>query len=436
MEVTRPCRQILFALSLFIWSTPAPADVHFVAAPDVDSRINDTGSGTRERPWASIDEALTSGHIQSGDELRLLSGDFGDMIISNATFDEPVTIEPDDGARVHVTSLSIKRSRNLLIRGLQVWTQEPLRGFAVQTDGKSSLIVFQNLDIRSREDAENYPQWSREDWLTWRRTGIILRGPDNAILDSTFTGMAFAIGATGPRNRIEGNVVRGFSGDGARVLGDGSVFRGNRIEDCVQVNNNHADGFQSWSRGPKGESGKGTVHGLTISHNIIREWAHPTVSPLRCSLQGIGMFDGMFEDITIENNFVQVSAPHGIAVVGARRVSITHNTVINNRTIHKKFPWIRLGPHKNGTPSTDGTIANNIATGVSFIRKPEFRITASGNLTGMAPARIFMDPAKGDFRPRPGGPAEGKGDPAQSLPVDLFGAPRDAAPDIGAIEFR
>lgn len=416
-------------------STPLWAGVHFIAP--LESTEATAADGSRARPWPSLSAAFASGQVAGGDELRLLAGHHGQVALSQITFDTPVIIAAEEGAKAHLDGLEVRQSANLIFRNLLIWPRAPGKGPLVTTDTRSLMIIFQGLDIRSREDAETYPGWSKEDWLTSRRGGIRIEGPDNAILDSRFTGMAFAIGATGPRNRVEGNVVRGFSGDGARVLGDGSVFRGNRIEDCVQVDDNHADGFQSWSRGPKGESGKGTVHGLTISHNIIREWAHPTVSPLRCSLQGIGMFDGMYEDIIIENNFVQVSAPHGITVAGGVRVKIVQNTVINSRTPpHAKFPWISLPAHKNGTPATDGLIANNIATILQYARKPEFRITASGNLTGMAPARIFMDPAKGDFRPRPGGPAEGKGDPAQSLPVDLFGAPRDAAPDIGAIEFR
>lgn len=425
---------IWLAASFCLFAAPLWAEVHFIAPPEATETSRADGSPAH--PWPSLSEAFASGRIAGGDELRLLEGNHGLVSLSQIAFDTAVTITAAEGAAAHLDGLNIRQSANLLIRNLQIWPREPGKGPLVTTDTRSSGIIFQGLDIRSRADAETYPGWSKEDWLTSRRGGIRIEGPDNAILDSAFTGLAFAIGATGPRNRVEGNVVRGFSGDGARVLGDGSVFRGNRIEDCVQVNDNHADGFQSWSRGPKGESGKGTVHGLTISHNIIREWAHPTLSSLRCSLQGIGMFDGMFEDVVIENNFVQVSAPHGITVAGGIRVRIVHNTVINNRAPHAKFPWIRLSVHKNGTPSTDGLIANNIATILQYARKPEFRITASGNLTGMAPARIFADPAKDDFRPRPGGPAEGRGDPAYRLPLDLFGASRDETPDIGAIEFR
>lgn len=422
------------SLLMITLAPPLRAETYFVAPPG--TALSNASDGSRARPWTSLPEALASGQVTGGDELRLLPGRYGTVTIARATFSSPVTITADSAGTAHLEGLSVQRSRNLLFRDLAVWPLGPGKGPLVTSDSRSPGIVFQGFDIRGRADAESYPSWTKDDWLAARRGGIRIEGPENAILDSRFTGTAFAIGATGPQNRIEGNLVRGFSGDGARVLGDGSVFHNNRIEDCVQVDNNHADGFQSWSRGPDGKSGRGTVHGLRIEANVILEWANPQLSPLRCSLQGIGMFDGMYEDVLILNNLIAVSAPHGITVAGGRRVQILHNTVINNRAPHRKYPWIRLPPHKNDTPAEDGLIANNIATVLQYDRDPRFRIMASGNLTGMAPARIFMDPAKGDLRPRPGGPAEGRGDPAHSLPRDLFGQPRDEKPDIGAIEYR
>lgn len=435
MTISFPCLPGLLLVFLVAAVAPASAAVHLVAPPAAaQDAAQDAGAdGSPGHPWPSVAAALASGQVRGGDEIRLLAGAHGDVTVSRAVFDAPVRIGAVDGAMVHLTGLKIERSRNLVFEGFRIWPLGRGYGALVQTDTRSERIVLRDLDIRSRVDADTYPHWTKEDWLAARRGGVLVEGPDNAVLSSRFTGLSFAIGATGLRARIDGNVVRGFSGDAARVLGDGSVFRANRIEDCVQIDENHADGFQSWSRGPKGESGRGTVRGLHLEHNAIREWAHPVVSPLRCSLQGIGMFDGMFEDIVIRNNLVEVSAPHGIAVAGGRRVEIVHNTVINNRRPHPKFPWISINPHKNGTPALDGLIANNIAATLDYPRAARFRITASGNLLGVAPVRIFVDPARGDFRPRRGGPADGRADPAHVPPTDLFGHPRRQRPDIGAI---
>lgn len=422
----------LGTLAFLLLDLPVSAEIRFIdPTPRAQS---DAADGSMAQPWPSLAAAFASDQIADGDSLQLLSGEYGEVIISKAVFKTPVTISPAKGAMVHLTGLKIDRSQNLSFHGLAIWPLGAGKGQLVKTDRRSVGIVFQNLDIRSRVDADTYPSWSKDDWLSSRRGGILLGGPDNALLDSHLTGLAFAIGAIGARARIEGNVVRGFSGDGARVLGDASVFSHNQIEDCVQVDKNHADGFQSWSLGPDRRPGKGTVRGLKIENNSIREWANPILSPLRCSLQGIGMFDGMYEDVIIRNNLVEVSAPHGITVAGGRRVVVTYNTVINNRAVNRKFPWIAVVPHKNKTPSEDVVIANNIATIIRYIHDPGLRTTVSGNLTGMAPAQIFVDPARGDFRPRQGGPADGRAVPAFTLPTDLSGQPRGQNPDIGALE--
>lgn len=425
-------RLSLVTFGFLLSALQVTADTRFVdPAASLKTGVAD---GSPAQPWPSLAAAFTSGQIIGGDTLQLLSGEYGEVVISKAMFDTPVTIAPAQGAQVHLSGLKIDRSRNLTFRDLAVWPLNAGKGHIIKTDGNSSGMVFDNLEIRSRADAESYPGWSQEDWIASKRAGILLSGPDSALLNSRLTGLAFAIGATGARARIEGNVVRGFSGDGARVLGDGSVFSGNRIEDCVQVDKNHADGFQSWSRGPDGRSGKGTVHGLRIENNSIREWVNPTLSPLRCSLQGIGMFDGMYEDVIIRNNLVEVSAPHGITIAGGRRVDVSYNTVINNRAVHRKFPWIGVMPHKNKTQSEDVVIANNITTMLRYSRDSGLRTTVSGNITGMAPTRILMDPAHGDFRPRANGAADGHADPHFKLPTDLLGHARGAKPDMGALE--
>lgn len=422
----------LVAFGFLFAALQATADTRFI--DPAASLKSDMADGSPALPWPSLTMAFASGQITGGDSLQLLSGEYGEVVISKVVFDTPVIIEPAEGAQVHLSGLKIDHSQNLTFRGLAIWPLSARKGHIIKTDGRSSGMVFDNLDIRSRADAESYPDWSQEDWISSRRAGILLGGPDSALLNSRLTGLAFAIGAIGSRARIEGNVVRGFSGDGARVLGDGSVFSGNQIEDCVQVDKNHADGFQSWSRGPDGRSGKGTVHGLRIENNSIREWVNPKLSPLRCSLQGIGMFDGMYEDVIIRNNLVEVSAPHGITVAGGRRVEVSYNTVINNRSVHRKFPWIGVMPHKNKTQSEDVVISNNITTILRYSRDAGLRTTVSDNITGMAPARILMDPTHGDFRPRPGGPADGRADPTFKLPIDLLGHARGAKPDIGALE--
>jgi hypothetical protein len=421
----------------------AAADVYFVAAPQTDQGLwvarDPQGSATN--PFASVAQALASGAVKGGDEVRLLAGEYGDLVITDARFEQPVTIAAATGqitpdmAGVHLTLLSVANSQNLILADFQIWPETPAKGHLVATDRKSANITFTRLDVRSRQEAAQYPSWDMTDWTTWRRPGIMLRGPDNSVNQSQFTGLSFAIATIGARARVENNIVQGFSGDGIRGLGDQSVFRANLIKDCVQIDKNHADGFQSWSVGTEGRSGTGTVRGLTIEANVFEEWTQPNDNPLRCSLQGIGLFDGMYEDVIIQNNALSVSAPHGISIAGGINVKIVHNTLVNPRVTGKKQPWIAVSPHKKGMLSERVIIANNIAPWIRFgTGKPGMGIVQSHNLVVRYPAESLIAPFQGDLRPKANSKPIDAADPAYAAQTDITGQPRGDRPDIGAWE--
>ncbi len=198
------------------------------------------------------------------------------------------------------------------------------------------------------------------------------------------------------------------------------------------MDDNHDDGIQSWSVGPGGP-GTGVVRGMTLRRNVILQ--RKTPDPLACTLQGIGFFDGMFEDLTVESNLIVVGHPHGITVMGARRTRIAGNTVLPAGNAPMGPPWITITPHKDGTPS-DGVIEGNLAGSLNLggfdrarRRTDPARIRLSGNV-------VLPDPRaalEADFTPRAGGPAQDAGG-WQAPPLDLRGQPRVGPPDAGAVE--
>ena len=95
-------------------------------------------------------------------------------------------------------------------------------------------------------------------------------------------------------------------------------------------------------------------------------------------MQGIGCFDGFYEDWIIENNIIITDHWHGITLVGARNCRIVNNTVIDRNSTKPGPLRIRIGNRKNGQPSTGNIIRNNLATGYSL--EPEIGI-ADHNLT-------------------------------------------------------
>lgn len=421
-----------FFAGLLLSTGAARAEVYHISAGA------EAGDGSASAPWGSLEAALASGRLTGGDELRLATGQYGDVVLSGWRFDTPLRIVADMRHQAHLTHLEIERSRNLYIEGLAIWPLEMGgRGPMVRTDARSAHITLSGLDVRSRETAAGYPTWDLAGWEASKRGGMFLRGPDNRVEGSRFLGVYHGIATTGERAVVLGNLIQGFAGDGLRGLGDGSVYQGNRIQDCVQIDGNHADGFQSWSLGGENNRpGQGVVTDITLRGNMILEWASSPVSPLRCSLQGIGLFDGMFEDFVIENNLIFVSAYHGIAVAGGINTRIVNNTLVNPRDPGLDRPWLSISPHKNGTLSVGGIVANNITPRLRLVEMDRSRMTVVQNLIGPYPGRYLQAPLAGNWRPQEGGAPIDAGDARFAPAYDIEGRvrPQGDGVDIGAFE--
>lgn len=403
----------------------------------VDPQVQSGGQGTQSDPWPDVATAFASGQIVGGDEILLAAGEYGSLLINGAHFDRPVTLRGPSGPAVaHFDTVRLIDSHYLTLERLAVWPRGPIEGLnIVVAEPNTSHIVLRDLDVRGAPDAADYPTWSFARWEATHYFAIYIRGADSVVENSRITGVGFGIQAFGPRGLVRGNQVRGFSGDGLRGVGDDILFEGNLVQDCVQINDNHADGFQAWSLGPDRTPGAGVMSGLVLRSNVIIEWASETRPEFSCMLQGIGMFTGMYEDTLIENNLILTNHWHGISIRGGLNTRIFNNTVLGLRGPDPQRPWIGLFPHVDGRPSAGAVIANNIASLLVFEDVDMAGIQQSQNLTGGYPARILTAPYAGDFSPLPGGPAIDAADPLYAPDFDVYGTPR-GTPDIGAVEAR
>lgn len=418
-------RWSLIAALFLETALPAAARDYIIAAPD-------TASLGAEVDWRSITAALNSGQLAGGDRLLLEAGDYGALQITGQTFDPPLTIASVPGGRAHLDRIQVKNSSGITVSDLNVW---PLtarqKGVAVQTDARSSQIRFERLDIRSGPEALNYLDWTAEDWLTtWRFGGVQLKGPDMALIDSSLTGVSNAISSSGARGQVIGNEVHGFSKDGMRGFGTGTLFQGNTVRDCVKVDGNHDDGFQSWAAHGDAPS---EITAITLDGNTIIEWTGPPGHPLRCRLQGISLFNGPYRDWVIQNNLVVIRSPHGITIFDGINMRVLNNTVVNIDGNSNKAPWI-MQKRKKTTGQAPNIFANNLATALKLGKNAR-------NNRNLAVRNTYMDfenPAEFDFRPRAGGRLIDTADPAFAPSHDLTGTARSvgAGPDMGAYERR
>jgi parallel beta-helix repeat protein len=298
----------------------------------------------------------------------------------------------------------------------------------VDADGDD--LVFDGLDVRSTVDAAAYPTWGKAKWEAYAIKGFQSRGDRVTVKNSTFMGFGYAMVLLGPQAKAIKNEIRGFGYDGLRVFGAKSILDGNLITDCVRFNSNHPDAIQSWPM--SGDS----ISGLVLENNSVIEWSNPSPSRLRCQLQGIGFFDGFYDNLVIRNNVISVTAYHGISVYGARNAEIINNTVVNGKGNVSSYPWIGVFKHKNGSPSKDVMVANNLAMGYHGKTNVTNRRTYTANSTITAPARVFTDVTKFNYLPKTDSGFVDNGEAAVAPKVDIrsYKRPAGKGPDRGAYE--
>jgi len=419
---------LCFTLSGF--SELAKAKVIYV---DPEYAKNSPGDGSKEAPFRDLRRLLKSRHVSGGDVIRLASGLYGNLVLNGKKYSSKVTIEADTNAIARFGNIRVWRSQNVHLKGLKVspsFLKKHSQKTIVEIDRGSTDITLENLDVFSAPSIEG---WTKEKWLaTVAKRGIFSRGKRHFLLNNRVRNIYYGIETYASRSRIIGNVVENFAVDGIRGLGDYALFENNLIKNCYQVDANHADGFQSWSVGKKGKAGTGVVKGVVLRKNRIINFTDYN-QPFRCQMQGIGMFDGFYEDWIIENNIVVADHWHGISVYGAKNVRIQNNTVFDPVRGNVGPAWIKIVPHKDGRPSRNSLIANNLSSG-----KIPFNngVLLLKNMYVPDEEDVYEDPANFNFRLLPDSRAVDAGMPNTGVRDDFNGTKRPLGKsiDIGAIE--
>ena len=422
----------------------------FYCDPVAGDMMND---GSSESPWNTLQAVFEAGKLfVPGDVIHLRTGYHGEPVVSGAN-DGIVTIKPEPGATPMLSSLELDASSSHWdVSGLEI-----SRSHAAEFSRKTMVVIGGSHNVVSNCEIFTVPdisEWTLDDWLTKPSTGVHFSGAAHSRLEgSTILNISFGISVDGSSSFcvVRGNRVQNFSGDGMRGTGNDLVFEYNYVADNYNIDANHDDGFQSWSSG-EGGIGSGVVYRLTLRGNTIVETTDPD-RPFRGSLQGVGCFDGMFEDWVVENNVVIVNHWHGISLYGATNCRIINNTVVDQDMNAEPGPtWITIQPHKKYSSATTpedkayylgsgNLLRNNLTTKISGS-------TSSGEVDNNREivAAEFDDTFIGypfNLRLRAGSPAIDAGTNTGAAKLDADGNIRpldgdgdsDATVDWGAYEY-
>lgn len=316
--------------------------------------------------------------------------------------------------------------------------------------GPTENIVFDSNTITSGDDVS---AWTDDDWVKKPLYyGLSTKAVCTTLFNNHFVNLrnAILISYDADQTNVESNLIEHFGNDGIDETASDVTIHGNIIRYGRHSAKEplHADGIQGWT-------GKNVTNKkVVINSNMV-------INPPFDGdyMQGISIFDGKWDGVTITNNVVVTNAWHGIALYGVTNATIINNTVVPSNP--KKIPtWIMVHDSKDKSPSSNVIVRNNISaqlivTGVNMtvdhnITEIPINIDTkasshySGNGTTymsnindryVYSTLIEVDNAVGkyDLRPKPGSRAVRGGNEEGAPQVDMAGNPRSSPVDIGAL---
>ena len=401
---------------------------------------SDSGNGSRSNPYGSLESAMNSDlAIVAGDTLKLLSGFHGYVKLSGFDNETLVSIEGDVSGSTKLASLEINGSNKFRVQNLSISPYHDPVYNPVNNKINNILSISRSADIEILNNniftIDDISGWSAEDWNNRMSSGISVGSSNNKVIGNIVRNINFGI-TVGPNAHnvdVLRNQVLNFAGDGLRGLGDDGLFEYNLIANAFDVNGNHDDGFQSFTnnRNPR------IVSRVTLRGNqFYYDLEHPN-RDLISAFQGIGCFDGLFNDWLIENNLLYINHWHGITLLGANNTRIINNTLIDADSSDGRLrPWIKIAPLKasqGGQSGTGNVTRNNIAE----MTNEGTGITEDHNLNPLELnlESVFLDFTNNDFRLKSDSLAINAGSNNLAPLIDIRGFNRIGGVDIGAYEF-
>lgn len=334
--------------------------------------------GHNQRTWSNGDKSLVAvnprGPIGPGDVLMLMSGDHGSLIIQNNYNPDFITVMAAPGQKPVVDRLSLVSSGKWLFQGITFQSEAPAGNKAVNGLvnvgsgdwlGSTSDVIFDSNTFAASNDTSS---WSASEWMSRPYNYSLFIAPTASCVAATnnhFYNIMNGIQLAGSNLLAKGNLIEKMSNDGIDMMASNVLISGNTIRDGVNnaaTSPLHADGIQGWSLTVNGQP---VVNkNVVVDSNVMTKTGDATLS----YMQGISIFDGKWDGLTISNNIVVSNDYQGIALYGGTNVKIVNNTVIASDASHGT--WIMATKGKGGINASNVLVRNNIS--------PVLQITSSG----------------------------------------------------------
>jgi hypothetical protein len=222
-----------------------------------------------------------------------------------------------------------------------------------------SGCVIDSCELFSQRDTTG---WTKADWLSNAAGMVIMGGNGNTIKGCKVMNCG-GIQIKGHNNLVDSNFISDFPTDGMGLWASGNTISNNIVQNSHKVNANHNDLLQC------GTGGYSVSANNVIIGNTFRAYTDPNQPFIARDVQGLGGFDGWYDNYTVKNNTVYVDHPIGVWFQGIKNSVIDGNVVkICGTSLYKsKPPCIHIDVKKSGDASQNITVINNTAPRYDFL---------------------------------------------------------------------
>jgi hypothetical protein len=339
-----------------------------------------------------------AGPVAPGDEILLMSGNYGDVLItaspaiSNSNF---VTIAAAPGQTPVLTSLFVGETNKWVFNGLKVQSLQSANrtgNALVQIkDAGATLptsdIVLENLTISSQDNAA---AWSKAQWIANARNGFsaLSTAPGTntkcvSLTGSHISNVRFGASLVASQLLFSNNQIDHFGDDGIDYAASNLVITKNDIHDNLDIGDgNHEDAMQ----GQIGVLASGATvnyfENILIDSNLVIRQSDPKLS-FPTYLQGIDAFDEDWTNVTVTNNVVITSACWGIAFSSIHKSLIANNTVVADGRVATPGcagANVAVGDKTHQGASSSNTVVRNNLTSQLEVYNISYSVEADHNV--------------------------------------------------------
>jgi hypothetical protein len=358
-----------------------------------------------------------TGPIAPGDEILLMSGNYGNVWINiygaeiaNSAF---ITIEPAPGQTAVLTSLTVSGTNEWVFNGLKVQSLQAasLSGAALVQikDGGANLqtsnIVLENMTISSQDNAE---AWSQAQWVADARNGVWAQSSAGgaytkciSMTGSHISNVKLGAGLFASQSVFSNNEIDHFGDDGIDYAASNLAITHTNVHDNLDIGDgNHHDAMQGTTGVLAAGATVNHFQNVLIDSNLVIRQTDPELS-FPAYLQGIVAFDADWTNMTVTNNVVVTSSCYAIAVSSLHNSLIANNTGLPDGLIASPGCSAAIGgggSTHEGLFSTNARFANNLADHYTIGGLSDVNVTYDHNVAlDVSSTQSFVHVAAGKW---------------------------------------